>query len=210
MAASIQSWLLHFHGPIVYVVVGLLVFFEVAIVIGFFVPGEIATIIGGVIASQHHANVVLVLVVVVAAASVGNIVGYDVGRILGPWLFSHRPLAGHAGVARAQKLIARRAAPAVVAGRFVVVVRAVLPGLVGMSGMPRRHFALFSVVGAVVWGTLWVLVGFALGLSYTKVTNTVGPLSFVVVVALVVAWLVIDVRRRRVRRKDGSGPTPDE
>ena len=134
-------------------VVGLLVFFEVAIVIGFFIPGEIASIIGGVIASQHHANVVLVLVVVVVAATVGNIVGFDVGRLTGPWLFSHRPLAGRAGVAEAQTLIARRAGPAVVAGRFVVVVRAVLPGLVGMSGMPRRHFALFSAIGAVLWGT---------------------------------------------------------
>src|SRR5665213_2403681 len=156
MVASIKSWLLHLHGPVVYVVVGLLVFFEVAIVIGFFVPGEIASIIGGVIASQHHANVVLMLVVVVVAVTVGNLVGYDVGRLTGPWQFSHRPLAGRTGVERAQKLIARRAMPAVVAGRFVVVVRAVLPGLVGMSGMPRRHFAVFSAVGAILWGTLWV------------------------------------------------------
>src|SRR5580658_1478018 len=125
MLASVTSWLLRLHGPVVYLVVGLLVFFEVAIVIGFFVPGEIASIIGGVIASQHHANVVIVLVVVVVAATIGNVVGYDIGRLIGPWLFSHRPLAGHAGVARAQNLIARRAGPAVVAGRFVVGVRAV-------------------------------------------------------------------------------------
>jgi membrane-associated protein len=199
MVASIQSWLLHLHGPVVYVVVGLLVFFEVAIVIGFFVPGEIATIIGGVIASQHHANVVLMIVVVVVAATVGNVVGYDVGRVLGPWIFARRPLAGHAGVTRAQKLVVRRGGPAVVAGRFVVFVRAVLPGLVGMSGMTRRHFAVFSAVGAVVWGTLWVLVGFALGLSYTKVTTTFGRVSFVVVVVLVLAWMVVEIRRRRRR-----------
>jgi membrane protein DedA with SNARE-associated domain len=207
--ASVKSWLLHLHGPIVYVVVGLLVFFEVAIVIGFFVPGEIASIIGGVIASQHHANVVLMVVIVVAAATIGNMVGYDVGRMLGPWLFSHRPLAGHAGVARAQTLVARRAGPAVVAGRFVVVVRAVLPGLVGMSGMSRRHFAAFSIAGAIVWGSLWVLVGFAVGLSYSKVTNTVGRVSFVVVVALVAAWIVVEVRRRRRRsRADADSAEP--
>src|SRR5580658_4265034 len=99
MLASVTSWLLRLHGPVVYVVVGLLVLIEVAIVIGFFVPGEIASIIGGVIASQHHANVVLVLLVVVVAATVGNVVGFDVGRLTGPWLFSHRPLADRAGVA---------------------------------------------------------------------------------------------------------------
>src|ERR1700728_5224134 len=104
MVASVTSWLLHLHGPVVYVVVGLLVFFEVAIVIGFFIPGEIASIIGGVIASQHHANVVLMVVVVVTAATVGNVIGYEVGRMVGPWLFSHRPLVGRAGVDRAQEL----------------------------------------------------------------------------------------------------------
>jgi membrane protein DedA with SNARE-associated domain len=200
VAASITSWLLHLHGAVVYVVVGLLVFFEVAIVIGFFVPGEIASIIGGVIASHHHANVVVMIVVVVVAATLGNVVGYDVGRLVGPWLFSHWPLANRAGVDRAQKLVARRAAPAVVAGRFVVVVRAVLPGLVGMSGTSRRHFAVFSAIGAVAWGTLWVLVGFALGLSYTKVTTTFGRVSFVVVAVLVVAWIVIGWRHRRTHR----------
>jgi membrane protein DedA with SNARE-associated domain len=204
VVASVKSWLLQLHGPVVYVVVGLLVFFEVAIVIGFFIPGEIATIIGGVIASQHHANVVLMIVVVVVAASVGNVVGYDIGRLVGPWLFSHRPLVGRPGVVEAQKLVARRAAPAVVAGRFVVVVRAVLPGLVGMSGMTRGHFAFFSLVGAVVWGTLWVLVGYGVGLSYTKITTTVGRISFLVVGLLVVVAIVVEVRRRR-----RSGTTDD-
>ena len=89
MVASITSWLLRLHGPVVYVVVGLLVFFEVAIVIGFFVPGEIASIIGGVIASQHHANVVLMVVLVVTAATLGNVVGYDVGRMVGPLSLIH-------------------------------------------------------------------------------------------------------------------------
>jgi membrane-associated protein len=210
MVASVTSWLLRLHGPVVYVVVGLLVLFEVAIVIGFFVPGEIASIIGGVIASQHHANVVLVVVVVVAAATVGNVIGYDVGRKIGPWLFSHRPLAGHAGVDRAQQLMARRAGPAVVLGRFVVVVRAVLPGLIGMSGMPRRLFAVLSLVGALVWGTLWVLVGFALGLSYTKVTKTFGRVSVVVVVALVGVWVLAWWWRRHGRRATVPGPVePD-
>jgi membrane protein DedA with SNARE-associated domain len=204
VVASIKSWLLHLHGPVVYVVVGLLVFFEVAIVIGFFVPGEIATIIGGVIASQHHANVVLLIVVVAAAATVGNVVGYDIGRVLGPWLFSHRPLKGRQEVERAQQLIARRGGPAVVAGRFVVVVRAVLPGLVGMSGMGRRRFTVFSAAGAAVWATLWVLVGFALGLSYTKVTTAFGRASEIAVGVLVVAWLVFEVRRRRRRRQTAT------
>jgi len=210
VVASIKSWLLNLHGPVVYVVVGLLVFFEVAVVVGFFVPGEIAAIIGGVIASQHHANVVLMVIVVVVVATVGNVVGYEVGRVIGPWLFARRPLAGQAGVDKAQNLISRRGGPAVVAGRFVAVVRAVLPALVGMSGMSRRHFALYSAAGAIAWGTLWVLVGFVLGTSYTKVTNTFGKVTVVVVALVVAGWLAFMLRRRQRRSKATSGPGDDE
>jgi membrane protein DedA with SNARE-associated domain len=209
VVASVKSWLLHLHGPIVYVVVGLLVFFEVAIVVGFFVPGEIAAIVGGVIASQHHANVVIMVVLVVVVATIGNVVGFEVGRLIGPWLFARRPLAGRSGVDKAQNLISRRGGPAVVAGRFVAVVRAVLPGLVGMSGMSRRHFALLSAVGAILWGTLWVLIGFALGLSYTKVTNTFGPVTVVVVAVIVVGWLTFFLQRRYRRCKATAGPGDD-
>jgi membrane-associated protein len=204
--ASVTSWLLHLHGPVVYAVVGLLVFLELAIVIGFFIPGEISAIVGGVIASQHHAEVVAVAVIVVVAATAGNVAGYEVGRLVGPWLFSHRPLAGQPGVVRAQHLVARRGGPAVVLGRFVVVVRAVLPGLVGMSGMRRRPFFLFSAAGAVVWGTLWVTVGFVVGLSYSRVTDTVGPVAAGLVALLVVGWMVMERRRRRARRNVPAPP----
>lgn len=200
MLHSIETWLLHLHGAIVYVMVGLLVFAELAIVIGFFIPGEIASVVGGVVASQHHANIAVMAVVVVGAATAGNIVGYEVGRLLGPWLFSHRPLAGRAGVSRAEELIARRGGPAVVLGRFVAVVRAVIPALVGTSRMPRRLYATLSAVGAVLWGTLWVLIGFALGLSYGAVTKTYGWVSGAVAGAVVVAWVAVRVyRHRRLR-----------
>jgi membrane protein DedA with SNARE-associated domain len=79
-----------------------------------------------------------------------------------------------------------------------------------MSGMTRGRFAVFSAAGAVVWGTLWVLVGFALGLSYTKVTNTFGQVSLVVVAVLVAAWVTVEARRRRRRRQAAGGSAEHE
>jgi len=46
-ASGWQGWILHLHGPVVYVVVAGLLFLEVGIVVGFFIPGEIATILAG-------------------------------------------------------------------------------------------------------------------------------------------------------------------
>jgi len=203
---SATSWIQHelikLHGPWVYVVVGALVFVEVGILIGFFIPGEIATIIGGVIASQHKINLVAMIVVVSAAATVGNLSGYQVGRLVGPWLTTHRPLKGNPGVARAERLIARRGGPAVVVARWIAVVRAVLPGVVGMSGMDLRTFAVLSAIGGTAWGTMWVLIGFAVGESYQSVINTAGKWSLVGLVVVVAALLAFFVWRKTRERRD--------
>jgi membrane-associated protein len=209
VTASASSWLQHhllqLHGPVVYLVVGLLVFVEVGIVIGFFIPGEIATIIGGVIASQHHANVVLMIGVVAAAATVGNFSGYEIGKWVGPWLMNHKPLKGNSGAERAERLIARRGGLAVLIGRWIAVVRAILPGIAGFSGMHRRTFIVYSIIGGIAWATMWVLIGFAAGLSYTKIVNKAGSWSLVALGALAVGFVGFVVwRHLRDRSRRGS------
>jgi len=210
--ATIQSWLLGLHGAVVYVAVAVLVFVEVGIVVGFFVPGEIATIVGGVVASEHHASLPVMVVVVVGAAVAGNVAGYDLGRLVGPWLLARRPLRGSANVARAERLVAARGGPAVLVARWVAVVRALMPGIAGMSGMKRTVFVLYSVLGGVAWGTMWVLIGFAAGRSYETVVKTAGTWASVVVGAAIVGvgvfalWRHLGHRRRVRQLPTESGP----
>ena len=203
-ASGWQGWILRLHGPVVYVVVGGLLFFEVGIVVGFFIPGEVATILGGVIASQHHANVAVMIIVVSLAASVGNISGYGIGRTFGRRLLEVRFLKGNAGLIRAQKLLARRGGPAVFVARWVVFVRAVLPGLAGMSHMRFRTFVIFSFLGGTVWGTMWVSIGFAAGASYSKIEKAAGTWSLVILGVVVVAVAVLIVFRKRKERRENK------
>ena len=203
-ASGWQGWILHLHGVVVYAVVAGLLFFEVGIVVGFFIPGEIATILGGVIASQHHANLAVMIVVVSLAASVGNVSGYGVGKAIGPWLLERRLLKGNAGVIKARQLIARRGGPAVFVARWVVFVRAVLPGMSGMCNMRFRTFVLFSVLGGTVWGTMWVLIGYAAGSSYSKIEKAAGSWSLVVLGVVVVAVAVFIVFRKRKEKRENK------
>ena len=201
-SGGIQGWLLHLHGPIVYVAVGGLLFLEVGIVVGFFIPGEVATILGGVIASQHHANLPTMIVVVALCASIGNLSGYGVGVLIGPWLLERKYLKNNAGVIRTRDLIARRGGSAVFVGRWVVFVRAVLPGVAGVSRMHLRKFILFSVLGGIVWGSMWVLIGYAAGSSYAKVEKEAGSWSLVLLGVIVVALAVFIVFRKRKERRE--------
>ena len=65
--------------------------------VGFFIPGETAVVIGGVLAGLGRVNLGVMIVVVVVCAIVGDSVGFEVGRKAGPWLTTHRPLQGQLG-----------------------------------------------------------------------------------------------------------------
>lgn len=206
MLASVGTWLLHFHGPLVFLLCGGLVFVEAGLFVGFFFPGETAALAGGALASLGRVNVIVMVLVVVGCAIGGNLLGYQVGKLVGPWLVRHRPLRGRAGVTRAEHLVARYGGPGVFLGRWVAVARALVPGIAGMSGMGYVTFVLFSVVGGVMWGCAYVLIGYSAGTAYGSIATRIGLYSLGVVgalVLLVVAWVILR-RRRRHRRPPGT------
>ncbi|MBF6330089.1 DedA family protein [Nocardia transvalensis] len=183
----------------VYAIVALLVFAEDAIFVGFVIPGETAAVIGGVAASQNHVLLWAMILLVVAAAIVGDSVGYEVGKHVGTRLLNASILDRHrARLDRAQNFLARRGGWAVFLGRFTAFFRAVMPALAGTSRMPYRKFLAFNAVGGLVWGTTFVVLGFLAGQSYEVVAKTVGRTMAIVVVALLaVALIVWKVRERR-------------
>lgn len=204
LGSSVSSALGHFHGPVVYVVVAALVIAESGFVVGFFVPGEISVVVGGVLANEHHVSLAVMLVVANVAAVAAFLIGYGVGNWIGPWLLGHRPLRGQEGVERTRAMITRYGGPAVFLGRFVAVVRALMPALVGMSDVPLRTFVLFDLLGGVVWATAYTMIGYAVGKSYQSVLNTLGTWSLVVVAVVVVALVANHLRlRRRARSRRG-------
>jgi membrane-associated protein len=201
-AGGLQGWILRLYGPVVYAVVGGLLFLEVGIIIGFFIPGEIATILGGVIVSQHHADLVVMIIVVAACASIGNMSGYLVGRTIGPWLLQRKLLKDNPGLNRTRELIQHRGGPAVFIGRWIVFVRAVLPGVAGISHMRFRVFVIFSIAGGIVWGTMWVLIGYAAGSSYTKVESAAGKWSYVLLGVVAAGLIVFFVFKKRKEHRE--------
>ncbi len=195
--------------------VGLIVFAEDALFVGFVLPGETAAILGGVAAKLGHVSLWAVLITVIAAAVVGDSVGYEVGRKFGPRLLQMRILQRRRRrLDDAQAFLARRGGIAVLLGRWVAFFRAVMPALAGSAQMPYPRFLVFNAAGGILWGTVVVLVGYAAGASYASVERTLGRGTAVAVLAVaVVGVLVWRLRRRsRVARDvgdDGPGnPSP--
>ncbi|NUS43268.1 MAG: DedA family protein [Mycobacteriaceae bacterium] len=199
----------------IYLLVGLLVFAEDAIFVGFVIPGETAAVLGGVAASQDHLNLWTMMVLVVAAAIIGDSVGYEVGRKIGPRLLRMSLLDSRRHkLDNARAFLARRGGWAVVLGRFTAFFRAVMPALAGIAEMPYRRFLAFNALGGVIWGTGFVLLGYLAGRSYEHVAKTAGRgIAIAVAVIVVVALLVWKIRERRhdaaEERLDTHEPLPE-
>jgi membrane-associated protein len=204
--------LFHLNSVLVYLVVAALVFAEDALFVGFVLPGETAAVLGGVIASQGRVQLWLMMVLVLAAAIVGDTVGYEIGRHVGPRILRLRILDNRRRrLDDAQEFLRRRGGWAVFLGRFVAFFRAVMPALAGTSRMPYRRFLAFNAAGGLVWGTGFVLLGYVTGNSYKAVEKTVGRGAALVVLALVLLALVIwRVRAHRAEAARESEPHDHE
>ena len=197
--SNVVDHILSAPSGVVYALVGLLVFAEDALFLGFVLPGETAAILGGVAASQHHVHLALILAIVIAAAIVGDTVGYEIGRHFGTRILDIRRLRRQRHrLSDAQSLLARRGGWAVFFGRFIAFFRAMMPALAGTARMPYPRFLAFNAAGGLVWGTGAVLVGYLAGNSYGRVEKTVGRGAAVAVAVIALGALIVwRVRRRR-------------
>jgi membrane protein DedA with SNARE-associated domain len=192
-----------------YVIVACLVFAEDALFVGFVLPGETAAVLGGVVASRGNVQLRLMMVLVVLAAVIGDSVGYEVGKLLGPRFLDLRIFRRKREKLReARDFLRRKGGSAVFLGRFVAFFRAVMPALAGTARMPYLRFLGFNVAGGVLWGVGFVLLGYLAGNSYETVARAAGRDIAVVMGMLAVISLVIwRVRRARL---DGGRAGPSE
>ncbi len=206
ISASIISFVLHelhsLPGLLVYGLVVLLVFGEAALFVGFVLPGETTVLVAGVVASQGNINIGVLCILVVLAAVVGDSVGYAVGHHYGDRLLSIRILQRHreeldAAIAGMQK----RGPVYVFLGRFTAFLRAVMPGLAGVSQMHYRRFLVANALGGLVWGIAFSLFGYFGGSQLPKIEKYSGWASIALVVALVISVVGVHYLRRVARRR---------
>jgi membrane protein DedA with SNARE-associated domain len=179
--------------------VGLLVFAEDALFVGFVIPGETAAVLGGVVASRGHVDLWVMMALVVLAAVVGDTVGYEIGKHFGSRVLDLKVMnKRRAKLDKAQDFLRRRGGSAVFLGRFVAFFRAVMPALAGTSRMRYPRFLAFNAVGGLVWGVGCVLLGFLAGNSYEAVAKAAGrDVTAVVVLVALAAFIIWRVRKAR-------------
>ena len=176
---------------------------EASAFVGVVIPGEIGVILGGVLANQGKLPLWAVLVAGVAGAVIGDSVGYVVGDRYGERLLGALPkrLVKPEHVQRTEETIERLGGKAVFVGRFTAALRALVPGIAGMSGMTYRTFLPWNVLGGGTWAAGFVVLGYLAGSQYQRIEHYANYLGLGLLAAIVV-FLV--VRHRRAAHGEAS------
>jgi membrane protein DedA with SNARE-associated domain len=181
-------------GAWFYLIAGGLAFGEAAVMVGLILPGETALLAAGFAAQQGWIALWPMVTIAVGAAALGDSVGYQVGRRLGPTLRSSRlgRRVGDQRWGRADAFLHRYGGRAVLLGRFTAGLRALTPGLAGMARMPYlTTFLPWNIAGAMTWGAGCVLLGYSFSASLAAIGRvlTYGPLSLIALAAAVLVLL---------------------
>ena len=178
---------------------------EASTLIGIFVPGETAILLGGVLAWYGRLSLLSVVVAASVGAIVGDSMGYWVGSRWGNRIVGGRfgRLIGERRWARARRHLARKGLLTVVVGRFPPVARTLVPLLAGSAHMPYRRFLAGNALGGVVWASASALVGYLAGDAWQRVErvqHVVGAIALAVAAAVVLLLRLRDRRRGRQAR----------
>jgi len=183
-----------------YLAVGTLVLLDNG---GIPVPGQTILVAAAVYAGAGRLNFPAVLAVAVAAAVIGNALGYLIG-LKGGRAFVHRwgryVLLTPARLERAEEFFERHGAAVVTWARFVDVLRQTNGIIAGTVGMPWRRFMVFNVIGAALWAGVWAGLGYAAGAHIGTVYAAVARsqlLALAVLGALAAVLLARHLLRRR-------------
>jgi membrane-associated protein len=199
---TILRWL----GPWVLVGLAVIIFAECGLLLGFFLPGDSLLFTAGlfVAAGAIDAPLWAVCGLLVAAAVLGNVCGYLIGRAAGPAVFD-RPrsrLFKPQHVAKTREFFDRYGNRAIVLGRFVPIVRTFITVMAGVGRMEPRRYFTYSMIGGVAWAAGVTLLGYWLG-GFAFVKNNIELILIAIVLISVLPVVLELVRARRATAGEG-------
>ncbi len=152
------------YGTQIYFILFLIVFCETGLVVTPVLPGDSLLFAAGALAARGSLDATWLFSLLVFAAILGDATNYSLGKLLGPkvlerdrWPFRKKYLE------KTERFYARYGGKTIIFARFVPFVRTFAPFLAGVGTMSYSRFALFNVVGAVLWVGIFLGAGLVFG-----------------------------------------------
>jgi membrane-associated protein len=185
------------YGGWTYLIFFLTIFCETGLVVTPFLPGDSLLFIAGTFCALGSLHLGWLLLILSAAAILGNTVNYAIGSYIGPRVFymEDSRFFKKAYLERTHAFFEKYGPMTIVIGRFLPIIRTFAPFLAGVGSMSYGRFLTYNVVGCVLWIFLFTLGGYFFG-TIPVVKNN---FTLVIVIILFVSILptLIEVWRQR-------------
>ncbi len=204
--------LLRQYGGWTYAILFLVIFCETGLVVTPFLPGDsLLFAAGAVVAAASNTgdpglNILLLWLLLIVAAVVGDSVNYQIGRALGVRVFKEdaRVLKTEY-LRRTEAFYAKHGGKTIILARFIPIVRTYAPFVAGASRMDYPRFLSFNIIGGVAWITLFLFAGYFFG-NIPVIQRNFEYVVIVIILLSVVPVLIEWIKHRRERA--AAGPTP--
>lgn len=180
----------------------LIIFAESGMMVGFFFPGDTLLFSAGILAAAGKLSLPEVLIVIAAAAILGDNVGYLIGKHLGPKLFKKDSLVfRHDYIMRAEKFYEKHGSKTMLVAHFVPIVRTFAPVTAGAGKMNHKQFIVFDAIGCIAWTLALVLLGYFVGSRIPGIEKYIEPVLIIVILAVLAPTLYHMFKDPQLRAK---------
>ena len=186
-------------GWLGYAVLFGLVFAETGMLVGFFLPGDSLLFTVGVVCGAGQLNIVLVNVLLMSAALLGDTAGYMLGRDIGPRIFN-RPdsrLFRREHLVRTHEFYEKHGGRTMIYAHFIPIIRTFAAFVAGVGRMNFVRFISFDVFGVTGWVFMMTMLGYKLGgVSFVRHNFDKVILGIIAISLLPAGIEVLKARRR--------------
>jgi membrane-associated protein len=191
------------YGVWIYALLFAIIFVETGVVVMPFLPGDSLLFVCGAVAAVGGMSLPLLIVLLIIAAVLGDAVNYSVGHYFGPKVFGWEQsrFFNKAAFDRTHAFYERHGPITIVVGRFLPFVRTFAPFVAGVAAMTYRRFAIYNVLGAVIWVVSLTVLGYYIGnMPWVRANFSWVALAFIIIPGLPALFEVLrhTVFKRRV------------
>src|SRR6516162_6343090 len=193
-------------GPWLYGLLFLIIFCETGLVVTPILPGDSLLFAVGALAAVEGSTLSMpaLLVLLIAAAILGDAVNYLAGYYIGPKVFKYEnsKLLNKKLLLRTQQFYEKYGSKTIVLARFVPIVRTFAPFVAGIGKMRYARFAIYNVLGGVAWVALFLLGGYFLGnLPEVKSRFHIVIVAIIIISVLPMVYEYFMARRRAAAKE---------
>lgn len=200
------QWVIETYDVWTYALLFVVIFCETGLIVAPFLPGDSLLFAAGTFAAMGSLNLSLLFLVIFIAAVLGDFVNYQVGKYIGPkvftkeksWIFNREYLD------RTEKFYEKHGTKTIILARFLPIIRTFAPFVAGVGKMQYLKFVTYNIAGAAAWCILFLLAGYFFGNipivreNFTLVIMAIIVISLIPIVKEVVQQFITSSKKQKV------------